>query len=267
MTLKKLEQTAISNLTSWASLLPPGVLDSPPTDLETVGVHWGVETAVTRTLDVAGLLYRKKSGKRVVFLNENDSPGRQRFSWAHELAHIVMAEENTPQISCRKANNVDKQLERSCDVIATAILMPHKPFQEAADRIGWTLSSVRTLATQFQVTMQAAALRILELGNEALMISVWQSGKDPLLGLRAKWSRSNESAKGLRPSIIWKSSPQAIRPLYRAYQTSGVISGSCQVLLTYNKVRNFRPVPSEAVGVGFGNKRSVIGFHYLSRAM
>ena len=227
-----------------------------------------MESTVTRKLDVAALLYRLENGQSIVFLNEQDSPGRQRFSWAHELAHIIMSDDNAPQISCRKAktiNKVDKGLERSCDVIATEILMPHKLFQQAADRTGWTLGSVRALATQFQVTKQAAALRILELSNEALMISVWQSKKDPLLGLRSKWSRSNRSAKAMRPSIIWKSNPEAIQPLYSAYQTPQVISGSCQVLLTDNGVRNFRSVPSEAVGVGNGSKRSVIGLHYLAR--
>ena len=174
-----------------------------------------------------------------------------------------MADQIVPQVSCRKGAKVDKDLERSCDVIATELLMPRELFSQAADGIGWTLDSVRQLSRQFQVTIQAAALRLFELTTQPLVISVWQTRKDPMLGLRSKWSRTNHLGKSLKPSVSWKSGAEAIQPIYEAFQAQGIATGSCQVLLTRNGSRNYRSVPSEAIGVGRGTGRTVIGFHYL----
>lgn len=263
--MSKLNTITLDRLAQMSNAFDAAIFHKIPVDLEAIGASWGVQTVIKRELDVAGLLYRLDNGRTVVFLNERDSGGRQRFSWAHELGHIVMADQMVPQVSCRQGKMIDKNLERSCDVIATELLMPREVFHQVAERIGWTLNAVRELSRRFQVTVQAAALRLLELSNVPLMMSVWQSRKDPLLGLRSKWSRPNDAGRSMRPSIIWKSAPEAIQPLYAAFQESGVVSGTCHILLTKNKVRNFRSVPTDAIGVGSGNNRTVIGFHHLNQ--
>lgn len=259
----KLEKDALAKLAAMSEDLDHQLLCRPPVDLETIGTCWGVRAVVKRELDVPALLYRLENSQTAVFLNEADSPGRQRFSWAHELGHIVMAEKAVPQVSCRNGRLVNKSLERSCDVIAAELLMPRKVFEEAAEKVGWTLGGVSQLARRFEVTMQAAAVRLCELRKEPLMMSVWQSKVSPITGLRYKWARANQAGKVFRPKIEWKTNPDAVLPLYEAYQSSRVVSGRCKVLLTKDKLRNFRDVPSEAIGVGSGSKRTVIGFHYL----
>lgn len=241
----------------------PQTFDRIPTNLEVVGEQLGVQAVLRRELDVSAFLYPMEDNRLVVFLNSTDVPGRQRFSWAHELGHIVMAEESVPLLPCGTGRMRDKELERSCDVIAAELLMPRRLFAEAADMEGWTLKAVPRLARLFQVTMQAAAVRLCELSKRPLMMSVWQGNARPIEGLRYKWARPNQAGRTCRPKVEWKNNAEALAPLYQAFRSPGIAVGACKVLLTSDKLRNFRSVPSEAIGLGNGIKRTVIGFHYL----
>lgn len=261
-----LKKTALAELSKWSNLVPPSVLQTPPIDLETIGSYWNVKGIVKRELDVAGILYRLDKNRSVVILKKDDSPGRQRFSWAHELGHIVMASDSMPRVSCRKSSSTNKALERSCDVIATEILMPRQLFSSAANQYGWTLGVVAQLAQHFQVSVQASALRLLELHGEPVVISVWRSlSQQPLLKLKLMWSRHNELAKPLKPDLRWKKDPEALLPLYQAFKVSGITSGPTRVLVRQECGSGYRSVLTEALGVGRGEKRRVLGFHYLLR--
>lgn len=260
------EQTELLKLSRRFKLVPHTILEKAPVDLEAVGSYWGVQKIVKRDLSAAGLLYQLDKNRSVVILKKDDSPGRQRFSWAHELGHIVMASDSMPRVSCRKSSSTNKALERSCDVIATEILMPRQLFSSAANQYGWTLGAVAQLAQHFQVSVQASALRLLELHGEPVVISVWRSlSQQPLLKLKLMWSRHNELAKPLKPDLRWKKDPEALLPLYQAFKVSGITSGPTRVLVRQECGSGYRSVLTEALGVGRGEKRRVLGFHYLLR--
>lgn len=259
------EQPELLKLSEWSQLIPRIILEKAPIDLEAVGSYWGVKKIIKRDLGAAGLLYRLDKDRSVVLLKNDDSPGRQRFSWAHELGHIVMAGGNMPRVSCRKSNPINKALERSCEVIAAEILMPRHLFCSAANQYGWTLGAVAQLAQHFQVSVQATALRLHELATEPLLISAWRVESTPLLRLRLKWSRPNDLGKALKANVRWNNGRDALPPLYQAFKDKGVALGPSKVLMSLDGESKYRWVATEGLGVGKGANRTVLGFHYLMR--
>ena len=264
--MTKLERIALGRLANWLRDVPADILQVPPIDLEAVGACWGVEKIIERELDVAGLLYRLDGGGSVVFVKSGDSPGRKRFSWAHELGHILMSSPGSAQVACRKPGQIDRALERSCDIIATEILMPQQEFSAKAGDFGWTLRAIRTLADTFQVTVQAAVRRLMELIDELALMSVWcPRPHQPLLRLKHSWSIPNQPGKQWRPQVLWQTGPDFIPPMYQALNEARVVSGVSKVLMYRDGETRYQWVQTEALGVGRGDKRTVLGFHYLSR--
>ena len=237
-----------------------------PTDLEALGSYWGVFKTVTRELDVAGRLHRLNSGKSIVFLKEDDIPGRRRFSWAHELAHIIMADESSPQVSCRTPGQRNASLETCCNIIAAEILMPRSAFSDSADQLGWALDAVRGLAHTFQVSLQAAARRLAALFDEPLLFSVWRLKPDqPLQRLKYSWAMPNTEGKKRRPQVHWQTDSRAMTALYQAMSGRGIVNGVSKVLMKIDGESRYHWVQTEAMAVGRGDKCSVLGFHYLVR--
>lgn len=246
-----------------SNLVPSEVLGEIPVDLEAIGTSWGVCRVVRRELDIAALLYRLADGNSVVFLRKDDSIGRQRFSWAHELGHIVMSNQNLPQFSCRRGNKPDRDLEHSCDVVASEILMPRRIFCEVANSVGWSLQATDHLAKYFQVSMTAAAIRLFEFMDEPLVISSWGSSREGRL--KRKWLRRNELAKPLKPDFRTRVISEPVAPIRNALTDTGVHSGLEKVLITDKGQTKARTIFTESLGLGFGPSRTILAFHYLNR--
>jgi hypothetical protein len=81
------------------------------------------------------------------------------------------------------------------------------------------------------------------------------------------WSQPNQAAKKLKPEARWKSEPESLVPLYQAFESSALISGPTRVLVSQEGESRYKWVFTEALGVGKGEKRRVLGFHYLARAV
>ena len=96
---------------------------SVPTNLDRVMRSLGVACLEEdREMFVPGEL-RKRDGQLVVALLPSLKAGRRRFTIAHELGHAVF--ESTGSGRPRTG----KELERLCDKLAAAILMPRDSFR------------------------------------------------------------------------------------------------------------------------------------------
>jgi Zn-dependent peptidase ImmA (M78 family) len=266
--MKTHENEVMVKLEEWRKKAPGGVWATTPVNLEEVGKYWGVKKVIRRKLDIAGLLYRLEEGGSIVFLKEDDPPSRQRFSLAHELGHIVMSDSGLPEISCRQDGQINKDLERCCDVIAAELLMPQQEFCLMADKLGWCLGGVNELARRFKISEESAAIRMRDLKTEPVLMSMWRAGQKPLSGLDLLWARPNEPAKRFSSSVHWKRGPDELAPIHQALQTPGVITGSCRVLMDVggeSKSKSFEWVQTEGLRIGGGRIKRVIGFHYLAR--
>ncbi len=271
--------------------MPERVWANPPVNLEEIGNAWGVKKVLRRPLEtggfhnqfgtrrgsgevagrrlcVSGLLVDLDDEGFAVVLNENEPLVRQRFTWAHELGHIVMADHETIGISQVKPGEVDRELERCCDAIAAELLMPNEQFCSAAARVGWKLSEVGGLARQFQVSVESAAIRLQNLLDEPVVMSLWHASKRPMAVVDQRWARPNKMALELKPHMRWENNPEVMSPIFEGWHSSKVATGHCRMLVKSSKdstSRSYKWVPTEAFGIGQGKTRRVIGFHYLAR--
>lgn len=121
----------------------------------------------------AGLLSAYSNGGYLVQIEPHASAQRQRFTCAHELGHILFIEAQDLQAARRRRTlhrtgddvDVDPQEERLCDFVAAELLMPTLAFCTDVDQCPAGASTVRSLATRYNVSLRAAARRIVDVSR------------------------------------------------------------------------------------------------------
>jgi Zn-dependent peptidase ImmA (M78 family) len=98
-------------------------------------------------------------GRWLIILNGAMSRGRQRFSLAHELKHIL--DQPFVTILYPHRDECTELAEQTCDYFAACLLMPKRWLRQAW---GDGVRDVRVLARRFGVTPQAIRLRLLQIG-------------------------------------------------------------------------------------------------------
>ena len=125
--------------------------------LDDMARRLGVSRIIRERLPFEGGLLRLPDGELVIKLNAQSSFVRQRFTLAHEVAHLLLRTEP----AFRGNRKSDVYLERACDVIAAELLMPSA---EAADFVrdlgSPSPEKLSTIASRYSVSMQTAAIRV-----------------------------------------------------------------------------------------------------------
>ncbi len=125
--------------------------------LDALARKLGVSRIIEQRLPFEGGLFQLEDGELVIKLNSESSFVRKRFTLAHEIAHLLL---NTVPAH-RSTDRADKDLERTCDLIAAELLMPT---EEATDFIsGLGLPSpenLKAIASRYTVSLQTAAIRV-----------------------------------------------------------------------------------------------------------
>jgi len=104
-----------------------------------------------------------KEGKDIIIcINSTTSYGRQRFTLAHELYHVLY-EENMKRVICDMSMNSDKsESEQEADQFASYLLMPYDALLEyEQDKEKWNLEKVIDAEQFFQVSHQAMLRRLV----------------------------------------------------------------------------------------------------------
>jgi len=126
----------------------------PPTDLAALGQKINVREIAYESFPGSGELQKVKGGYRIVC--SSDQPrSRQRFTIAHELAHVILDRTG------RNAPRNGKDVERLCDILATECLMPTSEFESRVPT-SLTLRKISSLADTFQTSLMATAIRCAE---------------------------------------------------------------------------------------------------------
>ena len=100
-------------------------------------------------------------GRWLILLNGAERPARQRFSLAHEFKHVL----DNPFISVLYPRIGDlssaERAEQVCDYFAACLLMPRMWVKRS-----WVsgIQEPRALARQFDVSLQAMKVRLLQTG-------------------------------------------------------------------------------------------------------
>lgn len=113
----------------------------------------------------SGMVHNGKvAGSYWITINSNDFDGRQRFTFCHEIAHIIRNRALSYGFSVGEMTS-SKGLERFCDHFAAAYLMPKDLFIEKWKNMGEEVLFKKTRMAQFfKVSGNAVHFRAVELG-------------------------------------------------------------------------------------------------------
>lgn len=218
--------------------------------------------------DASGLLLKFPDGF-VIKINQSHYQGRQNFSCAHEIGHILFSdlklENHISTIEYRtyntsKTNEIRARArEALCDAAAAELLMPESVFRKCLSTFGLSITSIEHLAETFQVSIKAATKRITEVSIEPCVAILWNP-----------WPKSKPN--GLRPVIGKHLSRKAnYLPLYKPVNVSSALYKAYQNDTSVKTWKLFRDgntvkrIPVEAKGFGRGEKRFVISFAFPAR--
>jgi len=152
----------------------------PPTDLDAIVRSMGIKMR-KEIIQGSGFLARNDNGLEIV-CNPTQSPARQRFTIAHELAHALI-DQIAPGF-----DQHNEEVEQLCNSIAAELLMPREVCIRKLRSIrnvnhDLALSHVAEIAEIFQTSLEATLYRCAEF----LRVSVFivadggvQSVKGPL---------------------------------------------------------------------------------------
>lgn len=109
--------------------------------------------------------------RAIIAVNKVSRRERQRFSVGHELGHWMRdhAKVAFTAFSCSEKAFLSEwsgdNPERRANRYATELLLPEAMFRQRAKNREITFSTVRELAKQFQMSLTATAIRLVELGS------------------------------------------------------------------------------------------------------
>lgn len=142
----------------------------PPVPVERIASLRGIARIDERDQPYAGLL-TPRGNNFAVSVRTSDSYERQRFTVCHETGHTLFAGFSQRQFRCGGKKN---PLEQRCDLAATEMLLPYRFFVDdlAAGEFG--LATVETLANHYEASIEATALRAVDLGPEPALFMVFR---------------------------------------------------------------------------------------------
>lgn len=155
-------------------LLERCLVDTPEDiDLEVIAYEAGLKV-VDKPLTGCEASLVGIGDKGIVTVTTGVAPVRRRFSIAHEIGH--WEQHRGQSFSCRiEERALDKAArskEREADDYAASLMMPTNLFKEAiaSSKAGVSLASVSELATIFNASFPAAAIRFVELSGEPVVL-------------------------------------------------------------------------------------------------
>ncbi len=127
---------------------------------------------------VSGAVRKKENGEVSIYISDQDSVARQRFSIAHELAHAVLHKDLVDSHKVIKRSKNDfSNIEIEANKLAEEILMPEKAIsrfikEENLDKNAEINSSIiQKIAEAFKVSTMVAIIRLRNLNYNVPYIS------------------------------------------------------------------------------------------------
>lgn len=104
----------------------------------------------------------KENKDIVICINSSTSYGRQRFTLAHELYHVLYEDEIDRVICDMSMNGEKSESEREADKFASYLLMPYDALMEyESDKSKWNIEKIIDAEQFFQVSHQAMLYRLV----------------------------------------------------------------------------------------------------------
>lgn len=141
--------------------------------------------------------------------------GRRRFSIAHELGHWELHEESQ-WLACSAADLRDYKKspeEAEANTFAAELLMPTCHVRERCEKSSPSLELVKTIADEFQVSLTAAGIRVVQLTKQECILVAskdrkvsWWVPKGDRFGV---WLRQGQALS--RKSLAWHAFDGSVR--------------------------------------------------------
>jgi len=188
-------------------------------------------------------------GKEKIVVNRTvGSRGRRRFSLAHEIIHSWFDDPGGKRYHLRAQSRRDYErdeaaqaLEKCCDAGAAELLMPLPWFRKEFDRLGMKAASVPELARVFEVSLEAAALRMVENTGSPCGIGFFELGELPSDIGRRKGQSGQNKMPAYRVRRLFKSPDfPFLFPVGKSIPEDSVIYRASLGLIEMNAVEEFR---------------------------
>jgi hypothetical protein len=187
--------------------MPISSFKSPSQLLEELGINEPQDIKIEAIAEycLATIVYEPLQGcegriigrgdRAIITVNSNSLRERQRFSGAHELGHW-MRDRGKIAFVCTDSVFAAEWWEDNPEVranrYAADLLLPPSMFSSRAKNREMTLATVRDLARDFQTSLTATAIRLVELGSFPAMLVCYE------LGHRRWFTRGQDV-----PQVLW----------------------------------------------------------------
>lgn len=184
-----------------------GIVSPAQIVVEDIAMDLGVVTRIAPLEGAEAHLVR--SGNRGVIRVSDRivEPGRRRFAIGHELGHWNLHAVQVPAWLCTSDDihayrGTDREIE--ANAFAAELLMPSSLFRPRLGP-GISIALASALASEFQTSLTATAVRMVDESREECYVVFSRDGK-------VTWWRGGRNGRGL-----WIESAQEIDPNSRAY--------------------------------------------------
>lgn len=143
-----------------------------PVDVEDLARSLGVGEIIDASGIVEDGRLELRDGHVRVVLSGRGSEQRRRYTLAHEIGHLLLADPQRDTIARRMTS--DDEVERFCDSFAAALLLPKELLEVEYRSRPHALKSVRRLAAQCDVSLAAATVRLNEVAGWSHALLHWK---------------------------------------------------------------------------------------------
>ena len=168
-------------------LLNEAGVTEPPVPLKMLASFQGVRAIEKADMQPSGRLIAMPrtglalAGGHIIQVNRVESPTRQNFTIAHEIAHTFFpAFQARPQtIEDAQTGDYaedDDEEERLCDIGASALLLPERWLRPLAERREPSLAALQDIAQTFRASVEATARAIARLDVWPFALVAWEPG-------------------------------------------------------------------------------------------
>ena len=196
-----------------------GITKPEEIDIEAIAQHCEATVTYQRLTGCEARIVGT-SDRAIITVNPNRSRGRERFSAAHELAHWLRDSGVAfcnPESAAAFNDSDGSNVETRANEYAADLLLPWFMFKSASNGRSMTIDSVFNLATLFETSVTAMAIRLVRYGSFPAVLIWTENGQ-------VKWFRRGEDV----PDSLWPREPGR-KTFAHDIAKGGVDSGRGQV--------------------------------------
>jgi Zn-dependent peptidase ImmA (M78 family) len=179
-----------------------------PTDLDRLGDYLGVKKVERRVMAAEGFVEAQADGGYKIALRQDRGHHRSRFSFAHELAHILLHKlgrscdsDLVRQYRASAAVSTTEDEEGLADEIAGALLVPPWALLRWLPE-GLSLRRLAELSTKCETSLATTMFRAMWYATQPAFVFHFRQYRGRVDSLQCLWARASRSYKQIRAENV-----------------------------------------------------------------